>query len=373
MARTEIAAEASLDTTKFQRGLAKADKGVKKFAKSSIASVGRIAGAFAGVSLVKNVVNLGTAAAETASKFEAVFGAAAADMNKKVEELKKTIPATTMEMQNALATFGQMARSFGMNSDAANEFSVEMVKVAGDLASFHNMQPEEVFIKLRSAISGEFEPLKALGIIINETTLKQEALNKGIWDGNGAMTAAQKAMTTQSLILKQMGAAQGDAARTADSAANKIKFLQTQLKDMGAEIGETILPAVVALTDALSTGIKAIAKYQEFVGTLYGKLIYGDKDDPLGGYREAAETELERKGAFEGLKGRGGTKTRAAMIEERAKEIKAERDARVAARANDPIPKLVTNYTQQTNKSDQMQKDMAKSLQTIERELTGTQ
>jgi hypothetical protein len=34
MARTEIAAEASLDTTKFQRGLAKADKGVKKFAKS---------------------------------------------------------------------------------------------------------------------------------------------------------------------------------------------------------------------------------------------------------------------------------------------------------------------------------------------------
>jgi len=47
MARTEIAAEASLDTTKFQRGLKKADTGVKKFAKSAARSFGTLLGATA--------------------------------------------------------------------------------------------------------------------------------------------------------------------------------------------------------------------------------------------------------------------------------------------------------------------------------------
>lgn len=306
MARTEIAAEASLDTTKFQRGLAKADKGVKKFAKSSIASVGRIASAFAGVTLVKSIIGLGTAAAETASKFNAVFGPAAAKMNEELEELKKTIPATTMEMQNALATFGQMARSFGLNEEAANMFSVEMVKMAGDLASFHNMRPEDVFLKLRAAISGEFEPLKQLGIVINETTLKQEALNKGIWDGTGAMSAAQKALTTQSLLVKQMGTAQGDAAATADSAANKIKFLQSELKDMGAEIGQTVLPAVVQMVEWLSKAADMAKSASEAVGTFVGEAVYGKAGDMAPDdekiFRDIAVRRLTTSGELKGLR-----------------------------------------------------------------------
>jgi len=332
MARTEIAAEASLDTTKFQRGLKKADTGVKKFAKSSIASIGRIGAAFAGVSLVKNVLNLGTAAAETASKFRAVFGPATEMMSEKVKELKETIPATTMEMQNALATFGQMARSFGLNTEAANMFSVEMVKMAGDLASFHNMRPEDVFIKLRAAISGEFEPLKQLGIVINETTLKQEALTLGIWDGVGAMSAAQKALTTQSLLVKQMGTAQGDAAATAESAANQIKFLQSQLKDMGAEIGQTVLPAIVQMVEWLAKASEAAKSASEAVGGFIAKSIYGGEADPMDAYRAVAEKTLERQGAFDELPGgRGGTEKRKKMIEELAKSLSDQHDAKMKA------------------------------------------
>lgn len=60
MARTEIAAEASLDTTKFQRGLAKADKGVKKFAKSAVARFGALAGAAGLGSMARAAVDLGS-------------------------------------------------------------------------------------------------------------------------------------------------------------------------------------------------------------------------------------------------------------------------------------------------------------------------
>ena len=330
MARADIETKIDLDSSGLRKGIQKAKKSVSNFSKSAVAQIGRVGAAFAGVGLVKSIINLGTSAAETASKFQAVFGPATEEMQRNVEELKKTIPATTKEMQDALATFGQMAASFGLNSEAANKFSVNMVKIAGDLASFHNLRPEEAFLKIRSAISGEFEPMKQLGIVINEATLKQEALNKGIWDGTGAMSAAQKALVVQSLLIKQMGTANGDAAATADSAANQIKFLQASLKDTGAEIGQTVLPAVVKLVEWTNALVGAAKSASEAVGTLVAENIYGkQQDDPLGGWRESAKQKLKREGKLEGFKGRGGTQKMKKLIEEEAKALKDRYDQRI--------------------------------------------
>ena len=149
--KADIQADIDLDSSGFKKGIQKAKHSVKSFSRSAVGSFMRVGAAFAGIGLVKSIINLGTSAAETASKFEAVFGPAADSMNKKVQELRKTIPATTAEMQNALATFGQMAKAFGMNESEANKFSVSMATIAGDLASFHNLNSDEVFTKLSAA------------------------------------------------------------------------------------------------------------------------------------------------------------------------------------------------------------------------------
>jgi len=60
MAKTEIQASVGLDTTKFQRGLAKADKGVTKFAKNAIRSFGAIAGAAGLSALANSAIRLGS-------------------------------------------------------------------------------------------------------------------------------------------------------------------------------------------------------------------------------------------------------------------------------------------------------------------------
>jgi hypothetical protein len=276
MAKTSITAKLGLDTTAFQRGLAKSQRGIKNFAKSATASFVRMGAAFAGIGLVKSIVGLGLAAGETASKFNAVFGPAADSMNEKVKELRKTIPATTAEMQNALSTFAAMAKGFGLNTEAANIFSVEMVKIAGDIASFHDLPIEEAFGKIRSAVSGEFEPLKQLGIVINEARLKQEGLNLAIWDGTGQMSAAQKALAVQSIMIRDMGDANGDAAITANSAANQVKFLTEQLKEQGTEIGTTMLPGIVKLTKAFGVLVNLADEAMTGVGTALGELVYGD-------------------------------------------------------------------------------------------------
>tara|TARA_B110000046_G_scaffold178277_1_gene205998 strand:- start:142 stop:1737 length:1596 start_codon:yes stop_codon:yes gene_type:complete len=342
MAKTEIKSEISLSTTKFQRGMAKAQSSISKFAKSGMASVVRLGAAFAGIGLVKSIVSLGLSAGETASKFKAVFGPAADDMNRKVQALRKTIPSTTAEMQNALSTFAAMAKGFGLNSQAANLFSVEMVKVAGDIASFHDLPIEEAFGKIRSAVSGEFEPMKQLGIVINEARLKQEGLSLAIWDGAGTMSAAQKALAVQSIMIRDMGSANGDAAATADSAANRVKFLRAELLETGTKIGTTALPAILALTEGLALLLSKTKEFTDFTGTKAGEMIYGPTDESLEKMRKTkelydaqkqavkeltAEGELYKQGIFEG---KLWTKGLSEKLEDNKRKIKERTDALVA-------------------------------------------
>lgn len=340
MANFSLLAKMGLDSKGFQTGIDKADSKVKRFSKSATAQLARVAGAFIGIGLVKSIISLGTAAAETASKFNAVFGPSADEMNLKVQELRKTIPSTTAEMQNALATFSQMARAFGMNADAADMFSVEMVKIAGDIASFNNLPIEDAFTKIRSAISGEFEPMKQLGIVINEARIKQEALNLKIWDGTEQMSAAEKALAVQSILIRDMGAANGDAAATADSAANKIKFLKNDLKELGTEIGTTALPAILKLTEGLAKMLELTEKVMSFVGTQVGEMIFGVSDETLSKREKAIsqyeaelqavreltkEGKLYKQGLLEGTLWTKGLSEKLAenkrLIEERKKSI----------------------------------------------------
>jgi len=326
MAKTSITAKLGLDTTAFQRGLAKSQKSIKNFAKSATATFVRIGATFAGVGLIKNIMGLGLAAGETASKFEAVFGPAADSMNEKVQELRKTIPATTAEMQNALSTFAAMAKGFGLNTEAANIFSVEMVKVAGDIASFHDLPIEEAFGKIRSAVSGEFEPMKALGIVINEARLKQEGLNLAIWDGTGQMSAAQKALAVQSIMIRDLGDANGDAAITANSAANQVKFLTKQLKEQGTEIGTTMLPGIVALTKAFGVLVNLADEAMTGVGTALGELVFGDVGTSE---QEQAKEDLAKRGITQ--KSVNHARTYRKLVDEQVmlnkKKAKEEKDA----------------------------------------------
>lgn len=299
--KAELKGKINLDSSGFSAGLKKAKNSVKSFASSAVAQFVRVGAAFAGIGLIKGIVNLGLAAGETASKFQAVFGPATGEMSKKIIELRKTIPSTTAEMQNALATFAAMAKGFGLNTEAANMFSVEMVKISGDIASFHNLPIEEAFLKIRSAISGEFEPMKALGIVMNEATIKREALNLKIWDGVGAMSAAQKALAVQSILIRDLGDANGDAAATADSAANRVKFLRAELLETGTKIGTTALPAILQLTAGLAELLKLTGQFTNFMGSAAGQLIYGPTDETIEYIEKAAKLRSAEKQAVEEL------------------------------------------------------------------------
>lgn len=329
MANLALLAKIGVNTEALQKGLTSAKNQISRFRKSISTGLGRAVGVLAFVTGAKAIASLGTAAAETASKFEAVFGPATSRMNAEVEKLQKTIPATKAQMQDALAVFGQMARSFGLNEKAANEFSIEMVKISGDIASFNNLKTEEAFQKIRSAITGEFEPLKSLGIRIDEARIKQEALNMGISDGTKDLSSAQKALAVQAILIRDMGVANGDAALTSNSAANQIKFLQTQLVDLATEIGVTMLPVITQLTRFMAGFVSTTVSAVEALGEFIGRAAFMRGQDDL---TFQAQEQLKQEGAFEGLVGGAGQMKRKKLIQERVALLKEERKAYQEAR-----------------------------------------
>jgi hypothetical protein len=238
----------------FKKNMNKAEDQTKSFGDKAGAALKGIgvavgaaavaAGAFAvkfGVEAVKAASNL----QETVSKVGVIFG----DSAGKVEEFAKTAAQTLGQSQqqalDASATFAVFGKSAGLAGDDLVNFSTDFTTLAADLASFNNTTPEQAINAIGSALRGEAEPLRAYGVLLNDATLKQAALELGlISTTNNALTPQQKVLAAQKVIYEQTTDAQGDFARTSDGLANQTRILQARLEDVRTEIGTALLPIV---------------------------------------------------------------------------------------------------------------------------------
>ena len=116
-----------------------------------------------------------------------------------------------------------------------------------DLASFYNLKPEEAFAKLRSGISGETEPLKQLGLLINEDAVANFALARGLAASREGLSDTAKVAARFGLIMQSTRLAQGDMSRTLWGATNQARSFKEQVVSMTQELGKNLLPSVTAL------------------------------------------------------------------------------------------------------------------------------
>jgi hypothetical protein len=78
--------------------------------------------------------------------------------------------------------------------------------------------------------------------LLNDATLKAKAMEMGIYDGTGSLTAQQKVLAAHKVVLAQTTDAQGDFARTADGMANSQRILSARLEEAKIILGEALLP-----------------------------------------------------------------------------------------------------------------------------------
>lgn len=176
-----------------------------------------------------------------------------------------------------MATIQSLGTSFGLTSDKAYVLSKNLTQLAYDEGSYWNKDVAETFTAMSSAISGEIEPIRRLGIDLSQARLQQELLALGFNKQVSSLSQADKAVLRYIAIMKQTTNVQGNLAQTIQSPANQIKILKAQLDMLAKSVGSLLYPALKSILPPLIAAVQLIREFVEWVAKLMGvKVVFTD-------------------------------------------------------------------------------------------------
>lgn len=252
---------------------------------------------------VKEMINLSSALTEVQNVVDVTFG----NMASKVEEFSKTsiqqLGMSELAFKQYASRFQAMGSAMGINpslienansflskqtdgyiglSDSMSDVSINLTKLAADMASFYNVEQSAVAEDLESIFTGMTRPLRAYGLDLTEATLKEWALKNGLDADIDSMSQAQKTMLRYQYVLANTGAAQNDFARTSGTWANQVRILTENFKALGTIIGSWFVNALKPLVRALNQAMQYVIAFAETVTNALGS-IFGWKFEVSGG------------------------------------------------------------------------------------------
>jgi hypothetical protein len=208
--------------------------------------------------VIADSIKTGMDAVESDSLFDTSLGKYAEDVRGWSNEISDALGLNAVAMRKNTGVIFNMTSSMGVAEDNALKMSKGISLLTEDMASFYNLDSSEAFNKLRAGLTGETEPLKALGILVDENTVKQVAYSEGIAENGAELTQQQKVLARYVAILKQTGNAQGDLARTIDSPSNQLRILKNQVSQLGLAFSNFLLPVVSAVLPYITAFTKVI-------------------------------------------------------------------------------------------------------------------
>lgn len=187
---------------------------------------------------------------ESLNKVDVSFKSASGSVTEFAKTSLKTYGIASGTALDMASNFGDMATSMGLGVGEASKLSTSLVGLAGDMASFKNIRIDVAQTALNGIFTGETESLKRLGIVMTEANVKAYAFSQGITKQYDTMSQAEKVMLRYNYVMSVTKNAQGDFARTNENAANQMRMFGEGMKQLSAEIGQVMLPAVTSITKA---------------------------------------------------------------------------------------------------------------------------
>ncbi|MFH1740944.1 MAG: hypothetical protein ABIH23_18230, partial [bacterium] len=232
-----------------------------KIATVGVAAAATAAAALGGIAVAST--KMAMEAVESENLFAVSMGRMAGEARRWSEDLSASVGLNEYTLRKQVGMFNAMFSSMGLGTKAAYDLSTGLTKLAYDMASFYNLKPEEAFDKLRAGITGEAEPLKRLGILIDETTVKTYAYTNGIAKQGEELTNQQKVLARYGTIMRQTALAQGDMERTITSPANALRVMRAQVDQLMTTLGMAFLPVLQLVVSVLNDLLKSVRLNKE--------------------------------------------------------------------------------------------------------------
>lgn len=244
---------------------------------------------------------------EATDLFHNAMGNLSGEADTLISKMQGLLGVDPTKAMTYMATIQSLGTSFGLASDKAYVLSKNLTQLAYDEGSYWNKDVAETFTAMSSAISGEIEPIRRLGVDLSQARLQQELLALGFNKQVSSLSQADKAVLRYIAIMKQTANVQGNLAQTIQSPANQIKILKAQLDMLAKSVGSLLYPALKSILPPLIAAVQLIREFVEWVAKLMGvKVVFTDftkSADSVGGIGDAMdETTDSTKKAAKALK-----------------------------------------------------------------------
>lgn len=240
---------------------------------------------------------------EATDLFHNAMGNLSGEADTLISKMQGLLGVDPTKAMTYMATIQSLGTSFGLTSDKAYILSKNLTQLAYDEGSYWNKNVAETFTAMSSAISGEIEPIRRLGVDLSQARLQQELLALGFNKQVSSLSQADKAVLRYIAIMKQTANVQGNLAQTIQSPANQIKILKAQLDMLAKSVGSLLYPAMKSILPPLIAAVQLIREFVQWVAKLMGvKVVFTDftkSADSVGGIGDAMDdtTESTKKAA----------------------------------------------------------------------------
>lgn len=234
---------------------------------------------------------------EATDLFHNAMGNLSGEADTLISKMQGLLGVDPTKAMTYMATIQSLGTSFGLTSDKAYILSKNLTQLAYDEGSYWNKDVAETFTAMSSAISGEIEPIRRLGIDLTQARLQQELLALGFNKQVSSLSQADKAVLRYIAIMKQTANVQGNLAQTIQSPANQIKILKAQLDMLAKSVGSLLYPALKSILPPLIAAVQLIREFVEWVAKLMGvKVVFTDftkSADSVGGIGDAMDNTAD--------------------------------------------------------------------------------
>lgn len=210
---------------------------------------------------------------EATDLFNNAMGELSGQATELINKMESLLGIDPTEAMTNIATIQSLATSFGLASDKAYILSKNLTQLAYDESSYWNKDTATTFTAIASAISGELEPIRRLGVDLSQARLQQELLSLGFNKQVSSLSQADKAVLRYIAIMKQTANVQGNLAQTISSPANMVRILKSEISQLAKAVGQLLYPAFKAILPVLIAAVDLIKEFVVSLASVFGQKI----------------------------------------------------------------------------------------------------
>lgn len=298
-------------STAMFKGLGLYSTGAKSATKHSFnlaSAIGKVYATywtlFRAFGMVRKSIGIAADLTEVQNVIDQSFGAMAGMVDDFTSTSIQKFGMSELAAKKMSGVFMAMGKSLGAPQKEMADMSINLTKLAADMASFYNVEQKAVGEDLRSVFTGTVRPLRDYGLDLTQASLQQYAFSQGIQKSVRDMTQLEKVQLRYSYIMANTAHIQGDYARTSMTWSNQVRLLGQQFQQLGGIVGGTMINAFKPFLAAMNQVIAKIVSVAKAISDALGKIfgwqyqvsgggagmagITGDLDDAAGAVDDLA-------------------------------------------------------------------------------------